>query len=282
MIFNAADQGRPFPLWLSYGELAIVGLLAPWFVFPDPALTPWLMVIPVGLWLFRWAVARRLTVRTSLDVPLLLMALMVCISMLVTVDPLRSFPKITGVYYGLVVFYAMANHVRGASALRLTIAALVVAASGIAIVALLDTNWGGVKIPILGYFLQPLYQEDAGGYPELAQGRVRLQLEPGRGDPCAAAAASGVTCALRVAGRIQTRRWTALERVGLVCSCAITGLALILTQSRGAWTAVLLALIALLALQGRRSRLMLVLILVVVAGVVALTLDRSCRARERR
>ena len=268
---NAADRSRLFPLWLSYGELAIVGLLAPWFIFPDPALTPWLMFVPVGLWLLRWIVARRLTVRTPLDVPLLLMALTMCVSILVTVDPLRSFPKITGVYYGFIVFYAMANHVRGASALRIAVAALVVAGSVIAIVALLDTNWGGVKIPVLGYFLQPLYQQMPDvmlSLPRAESGFNSNQV----GGTLALLLPLQASLALHAWRGASERRRTNLKRFGLACSCAITGLALILTQSRGAWTSVLLALIALLALQGRRSRLMLVLILVVVASVVALTL----------
>jgi putative inorganic carbon (HCO3(-)) transporter len=268
---NAADQSRPFPLWLSYGELVIVGLLAPWFVFPDPTLTPWLMFIPAGLWLLRWIIGGRLTVRTPLDVPLLVIALTLCVSILVTIDPFRSFPKIAGVYYGIIVFYVIVNHLRSASAIRLVVTALVVAGTIIAIIALMDTNWSGIKVPILGRYLQPIYRQMPD--TELSLPRAETGFNSNQvGGTLALLIPLQMALALYTWRRASGRKPSILIRLGLTVSCAITGFALILTQSRGALGAVMLALSLLLFLRGRRSRVLLAFVLLAAAIAIALML----------
>ena len=281
---------RPFPLWLAYVELGTVLLLAPWFIFPDPALTPWLMFIPVSLWLLRWplwdrgrparptdrgrlarpsAPIRHLTTRTPLDVPLLIIAVMLCVSILVTVDPLRSFPKVAGVYYGLIVFYALVNHLRGDAAIRLIVVLLVVAAIAVALLALLDTNWSGSKIPVLGRYLQPLYRQmpDAAlGLPRAETGFNSNQV----GGTLALLIPLQVALVLQIWRRASGWHSRRLTRLSLTAGLALTGVALVMTQSRGALIAVLLALALLLLLRGRRGRLWLVGMLVVASVAVVL------------
>ena len=167
-------QARQEGPLLRYGvlELALTAALAPWFVFPNPALTPWLFLAPLLLWLLRWAVTRRPVAVTPLNAPLALLLLALAVSTLATYDVHQSFPKIAGVYYGLIVTFALAHHLRGQRWLRAVAVGLFVAGVGVAVAGLLGTRWGGNgKLPLLDTALQRIY----GALPGALRGLPRAE-----------------------------------------------------------------------------------------------------------
>jgi len=93
-------------------EPLLILLLAPLLIFPQPNLTPWLMTVLPLLWLCRWRGQGRLTARTPLDAPVLIVLTMTVISAWATFDLTRSFAKLCGVWLGISLFYALVNAVR--------------------------------------------------------------------------------------------------------------------------------------------------------------------------
>jgi putative inorganic carbon (hco3(-)) transporter len=170
------DLRRPAPadLLRRYGtlELALTVVLAPWFIFPNPGLTPWLFLVPPLLWLLRWALTGRPVQVTPLNAPLGLLLLALGVSTLATYDVHQSFPKIAGVYYGLMVTFALAQHLRGRKEVRVVAVGLFIAGVCIAVVGLLGTRWGANgKLPLLDAVLQRIY----GTLPAALRGLPRAE-----------------------------------------------------------------------------------------------------------
>ena len=92
---------------ISRIEPLLILLLAPFLIFPRPTRTPWLMLAIPLLWLCRWLARGQLTMRTPLDVPVLILLAMTTISLWATFDLMRSFSKLCGVFLGIALFYAL-------------------------------------------------------------------------------------------------------------------------------------------------------------------------------
>jgi len=81
-------------------------LAAPAFLFPSPARSPLLLVLP-ALWLAAALAGRPALPRTPLNVVLLLFSLMLLVSVWTTPDLAYSLPKIAGALFGLGAYFAV-------------------------------------------------------------------------------------------------------------------------------------------------------------------------------
>jgi len=254
--------------YVSHIEPLLILLLAPFFIFPRPDRTPWLMLIVPLLWLCRWLARGRLTVRTPLDLPLLILLAMVLVSLWATFDPALSFPKLCGVFLGITLFYALVNSVRTERGVWLTTSLLLVSGAAVAGVSLVGTQWSGGKVPMLYPFLAPFYQR----LPPLLRGVPRAEegfsANQVGGTLCLFIPLAAALLLYQVRHPRRALRWT-LSTLGLAGVLVLTIGVLLLTQSRQAYLSVVLALLVLGAFQGRWSRVAAIAALIAGAGLVA-------------
>ena len=252
-------------------EVAVVVLMMPLFMFPRMGVTPWLMALVPLLWLARWVGTGRLTVRTGLDGPLVVVALMLPVSAYATYDVGRSFPKLSGVFFGLVLFYAVVNGVRGERGLRVATGLLLAGGVAVAGLSVVGTDWSASKVPLLSPLSRALYprlpalvrgvpRAETGFHPNQVGGTLTLFV------PLAAAL---------LLHRLRHRRWElgwVLPTVGLAATLGLTGSVAVLTQSRMTWFGLAVSLGAVGVIWGRWTR---VLVVVAVVGLVALVAVRG-------
>ena len=277
---SAATRHPLRPAWALF-DLAVTLLLAPWFVFPDPAVTPWLLLALPALWLLRWAVQGRATVRTPVDLPVLLIVAMVGMGVWATYDVALSFPKIAGVLYGIALAYALANDLPGPRGLWIVTAGLALLGAGIIALGFAGTSWGGAaQMPLFRPWVEALqdrFPKRLTGLPRAEEGFNTNQVAGTIAllIPLYVSLTVGLIRSAVVQAR--QRRWARTVRhaveVVLLGALALAGaLLLILSQSRGAITVTALCLGLWTALQGRAGRwiagvgALAVLVLVLIVG----------------
>jgi len=190
------------------------------------------------LWLLRrWATGHFVPL-TPLNSSLLLLLVMVLVSLYATFDIPFSFGKVTGVFYGVAIYFAWADWAgRSPGKLAWAVLGLLAAGWGVVAVSLLGTSWPH-KLPLLGQVvaavqarapaqLLTLGGPDSGFNPNQVAG-VLLWVAP-------LAVAVAVTAVWHF-GAVR-RRWRPLPAGLLLLFLAgsllgLTG-ALVLTQSRG-------------------------------------------------
>ena len=255
---NAGRRPSRLTSHISRVEPLLVLLLAPFLMFPRPGLTPWLLTVIPALWLCRWLAHGRLTARTPLDVPLLILLVMTTVGLWATFDLARSFPKLCGILLGVALFYALANSVRAERGVWLTVGLLLAGGVAIALVSLVGTRWAARKVPLLLPFLLPLYDR----FPVLLQGIPRAEQGFNANQ-----VGGTLVLFIPLAAALLIHRVTALFRhrpsairhllpiLGLAAVLLLLTFVLLLTQSRMSYLAAALALLLLAALQGRWPRL---------------------------
>jgi putative inorganic carbon (HCO3(-)) transporter len=133
--------------FLSRWAWLILLVLAPALLFPSPTRSLALFVVPLLLW--AQASATPAPRRTPLDLPILLLAVMVLVSLYATYDIAISLPKIAGMVLGIGTYYTV---VRVAQAnqhgLRHTLSVYLLSGLGIVGLALSGTRWPSRLGPI--------------------------------------------------------------------------------------------------------------------------------------
>ena len=229
-------------------------LAAPLLIFPAPARAPALLVVPL-VWLAGW-LARPLAplARTPANAPLLALMAMVLVSVLVTPDPAFSLTKVSNVVLGIGVFFAVAREGRRPTGFRWSLALFVLIGAGVAAVSLLGTVWGtkiGFLAPITSILVPRLMglpgaeegfnpNQVAGALLWVAPVLVWLLLQPApvffpRRDT------KGHEGSFFVSLRV-LRGFPILEKLLLGLGAALVLGVLLLTQSRGAYIGLVLAL----------------------------------------
>ena len=145
-------------LWLA--------LAAPFLLFPNPARSPVMLVVP-ALWLLHGLVSRREAGRleaaermgnserrewlpvTPLNPLLLLLAVMMLVSLWATNDMANSLPKISGMVLAFGVYFAMVRGAERPGGFQACLALFASLALGMAALALAGTDWVTNKIVIL-------------------------------------------------------------------------------------------------------------------------------------
>jgi len=215
-----------FASWMQRAELWWALVAIPFLLFPN-RYSPWALAGIVFLWALRLPVTGRLTVRTPVDWPVLVLILLLPVALWASADVSMTGPSLYRLVAGITVFSAVVNWAGSSRRLVIATALLVLAGVGLTVVALFAaTTWSGPKlfnaIPILSKL--PMYgklliSEDINANV-LAGGLVIVWP----------VAASLLAARLRVRGLKG-----ALVRLCLAGSLLWMTAVLVLTQSRGAF-----------------------------------------------
>ncbi|MFA9403933.1 MAG: O-antigen ligase family protein, partial [Anaerolineales bacterium] len=243
--------------WLLVLEWVVLALLAVPLLFLRPAWTPLLLLLPL-LWALRWRQSDTPFPVTPLNLSLLLLSVMLLISLWATFSIEFSLGKISGLLFGLAVFFAVVRLPK-----RWYLHALVlflIMGLAVAGLGLISTPWPA-KITVLGELgaripqsIKGLPGADLGVHPnELAGVLIIFPM-------------LALGMALKIRGE---ERGAWLWRVLLGLTALVILAVAIFTQSRSAFIGLAPGLTLLLLGLGRWGRL--VLVILIVAGVVVIT-----------
>jgi putative inorganic carbon (HCO3(-)) transporter len=229
------------------------------------------------LWVSRRIARGRFLPRTPLNVPMLLLALSILVSLYASFDVGYSLPKIAGMVLGLGVYAAVVDHAADRPAWGLAAGAFLAGGVGVAMLGLLGTQWihkFAIFEPILALLpprLTGLPGAAEGFHPNEVAGAL-LWVVP-LALTLAAAAVFNARSLTRSAGKM---RGLLLLVLAAMVALFLFGV-LVLTQSRGGWIGAALVLpFALLALLRGRARwaAALLLALIVIGGLGWLAVAR--------
>jgi putative inorganic carbon (HCO3(-)) transporter len=139
-----------------WGWLLVV-CAAPFFLLPDPRRIWALLALPVILLLQAWAWGKILPV-TPFNLPLLLMAGALGVSLWATPDLAFSLTKISGVLLGILVFFTVARYAQARSGWLLALGGFFLGGVAIAFIGLLGAHWFTEKITLLNQVVERLPQ----------------------------------------------------------------------------------------------------------------------------
>jgi len=229
--------------WIADWEWLAVVLSAPLLMFPTmrPCWTVAALALLVLMWLVRWWTLGHPTRRTPLDGALLVLLLMVPVGVWASALPEVTLPKLTGIILGAATFLAVVNWTRNEQRVWWCAAVLFLTGAGISVLALLGTKWPS-KFPALGTIYQHLpaairgLSGAEGGFsPNQVGGMLVLYIPP-----------------LLALGSVLYRHRRMLFVVVLLL--VFIGGTLILTQSRGSWLGLSLALLIMFSARSRWFR----------------------------
>lgn len=213
-----------------------------------------------ALFIARAVMTRSVLPRTAVDWPNILLLLLLPVGLWASTDRAVSWPVIYKVVAGFVVFYGLAG-LAGSRWTRALPSLVLVASAALALVVLLGTNWTTAKLP---YLPDALYQvlptlrlpwRPEGIHPNLSGGAMAWLLLP----------------AVALAAWSQKRRLQVLAGV----TALLLALALLFSQSRGAWLGAASALLVMPALRYRRWWVVLIIgLAVAVAAALVIGPDR--------
>ncbi len=135
--------------FLSAIEIWIVSILIG-ISFLSTRTLPWVVFVIGVFWLIRWVGMRRLTRRTPLDLPIVLLILMIPVTMWVTMLPDISSIQVFRLLSGIGLFYTIINWTNSEKRQRLLVNGLLTAGIGLCFFALFSVDWvGRSKIPLI-------------------------------------------------------------------------------------------------------------------------------------
>ena len=151
------NKNLPIPLHPSLSELLLAVVATPLLLFPRSFL-PW---VGLGLlfsgWILRGFTGRKWLVRTSLDLPIIVIFLTTIASLYPSVDLSLSMPKFYGIVLGVFVYYAVVDNVSTQRHVWLGVAILIACIAAISLLGLVGTEWNAGKYPLFqrAYALVP-------------------------------------------------------------------------------------------------------------------------------
>ncbi|MBU0495904.1 MAG: O-antigen ligase family protein [Chloroflexi bacterium] len=231
--------------WLACQELWLMLPLAVLLILPS-RFSPWAVVGVVGLWLLRWAGRGRITLRTPVDLPILLLLLTVPVGLWASADLSASWPVVYQVVAQVGLFYALVNTVDSDRWFVWLAAGLVLLGVAVAVFNLAEMFLLGERL----LSEQALAGKGPLGVPKRnIMGGVLGLLLP-------------IPLALTLFGRRALGRWLwALSALGTL----VVGGSLLLAQTRGAWVGVLVAVLAMAVWYNRRFAWLIPVIVAVLA-----------------
>jgi putative inorganic carbon (HCO3(-)) transporter len=241
---------------LCAGDILVLLAVAPALLFPSPARSLALLALPL-LWVAARARSGHFVTRTPLDWPILLLLSMTLVSVAVTVDLVYSLPKITGVVWGMGVYYACARRIHTAAQLRRAVLLFGLLGAGLAAVGLVGINWldkwpglSGITERLPG-LIRGLPGAEEGFHPNTVAGSLVLIVPVVALDVLRRWRDSSTRRGGAEPGNQRARLWLVAEATALGLMLAT----LVLTQSRGAWLGLLAAGgLAVVVLAARRWR----------------------------
>lgn len=251
---------------LAAAEPLIVLLIAPLLLFPTPARCLAAIAVPIVWWCNR-RITGHLVPPTPVNRWLLLLLGMTAVSLWATYDVRVSLGKVAGVVLGALVFWAAVRWTTSERRLAAITGAFLLAGGVLALLGLLGTQWYG-KFPLVASIINRLPRvirgvsgAEEGFHPNAVAGCLVLFI------PLQIALLTGDGRRWLLASVPQRGRavLTLLQTLLL----AMTAGTLLLTQSRGAWAGMIVALLAFMAWHSGRTRK---LALAVVAAMVVVAI----------
>jgi putative inorganic carbon (hco3(-)) transporter len=251
---------------LVAAELALVFLIAPLLLFPSPRRMLVLAVLPL-VWLAARVSTGSWLPRTPLNSALVVLLAMAGVSLWATYDPLESLGKVAGVALGVCLVWAVARWMVTPTRLETGVFGLLAASAGLGIVGLAGTNWFS-KFPALDAIVTRLPRAirgvpgaQKGFHPNEVAGCLVLFV------PLLVALTYSSVKEWGASAPGKRRREVA-RSTGYACLLCLTGGTLLLTESRGAWTGMIVAGLAFSFWHSRLTRRFAALCLV--AGLATL------------
>jgi putative inorganic carbon (HCO3(-)) transporter len=250
--------------WISAGQVVILLLASPLFLFPRPIFAPVFLLLP-SLWLIRRKREGHFFPRTPVDWPILGLLAMALLGVWATPDFASSYRKIVGLIYGATLYYALVDWGRRRRNLPRLVLLVVILGGGAALLGLLGTQWG-VKLPVmrdlrphLPRVITGLPDAEEGFNPNQVTGALTLFL------PLQVALLVGLASETHTP---KTRR--ILLGLALAASLILTGLTVLLAQSRAAWAWLAFGLVGMGAIALKRLRPLFLILLLVGAAILLL------------
>ena len=268
--------------WLVRLEIPILSIIYVYFVVSDqvPLAAFGLIVL---VWLARWWTTGRLTLTTSLDLPILILLVWLPISLSVSIYAWESLPKVYGVILGAAFFYAIVNTIESRRDLVWAVFWLVVVCAAISLAGLVGTDWAQNKIVSASFiydklprFIQGIPRSIAGGFSRNGVGGTLTFIVP-----MLAALATSQKLKVKSQKSIQLATdWlltTGLTWLILI-SLGFSLITLALTQSRGGWLGAVVGLLGVAIWRDRRFAWLIVvgalaLIVLIVMGYGGALID---------
>lgn len=145
--------------WVARYELLFLLGITPLLMFPSRFSFLGLIILLL-LWISRWVATGRLTRRTPMDVPIMVLLAMSLVSLYPSVDLSLSWPKLLGIILGIAVFYGLVNNLTTERDIHLCAWALGLAGPSVALISLAGTDWTATKLfslPQINEYLPRLF-----------------------------------------------------------------------------------------------------------------------------
>ena len=220
---------------LSFEALIVALAVGVGVVFPG--WLPLTIFIALAFWPLRWWLTRRLSVRTPIDLSIVLLVLMIPVTLWATALPERTTVQVLRLAVGICLFYALVNWASADLArLRLLVSGLGLVLLLLVAIAPFGVEWLNTKYPVI---------------PLSIYERLPLLLE----DPANPNVFAGIMVALiPVILSILLFTWRRLkwhQRLPGSLAVGLSIMVVIFTQSRGAWLALGAAAAGLVMLRWR-------------------------------
>lgn len=215
--------------WTAEHEFWITCLIVPLLLFPNPWTWVGVAVLPL-LWFMRWLHIRKVTRSTPLDLPILLLLLMIPVSLYASVDLELSLTSLLQILAGVSLFYAALNSLSSSNGLTRLVHSLILMGMTLAVIAPLGTQWVTDRV----FSLPRIYEQLPRSLPET----VHPNVLAGTIVLIVPLALGLLLCPALGTGRAK------VPIKGLLLLSLVTMLiTVVLTQSRGAYTALVAGLL---------------------------------------
>ncbi len=223
---------------LTQNQLIVIALAAPFILFPT--VSPLLNAIAWGIIIAVWVARRRIEgkwlARTPVDAAILLWLLILPVNIWATVDTVAAVIAVNRLLWGIVLFFTLFDGISSVARMRTVLWIIVLGGLFIAGVGLIATDWNEAKITVFTGIYTHL--PDPSALPGPLAGRSN-QIQ-GLFHPNVIAVSLGIIIPLGIGLLAGVKLWW--QRAVLLLALPVMGGVFLLTQSRLAIAALLVAL----------------------------------------
>jgi putative inorganic carbon (HCO3(-)) transporter len=226
-----------------------------------PAALPWAVGVGIIYWILRRVSSGQFTLRTPIDISVLLLLILLPLNLWITAMPAITYPQVYRLLSGVILLYAMVNWGRTTRRIRLLVVGTILATLFLALFATVSVEWAQQKllfIPAAIYDRFTLLVKDTVQHNIMAGSLIILYP---------------ITLGLLLFAWKELRSW---YRSLLVIVAMVGLLILILTQSRGAILALLAVILILMSLRWKRGWIAILVSMAIGAAAIGyLGIDKS-------
>ena len=263
---------NPLRAKMAWGLLALIFLLITalyaYLMLKDTLPILGLLLLPAS-WLLFAILSGRLSDRSPLNLPIILLFALLPLSYYISVDKLLTLPKLYSLVLSIALFFVILNTIRSKKSILLALLGLLALIMGVLLIGLVGVDWSAnafpglsiltSRIPCLcelmpGLFSGPVVNVNTIGGALTFFSPLLLSLILDEG-------AFGIAF---IHGYDRRQRLNVVYKIGLVILLLITLFILLLTQSRGAWLGSMLGLFVVFVAKHRQFLWLIPLLLVLV------------------